>query len=189
MTTRTTPVSRRRHPYNRRRKAWATSALHQLAETGASRWPQCIPPEHLCLAPSRRGLLRPSRCPRPGCVPPLTVARFEQRFLNGYGPAQVGFGLHVLPPFQTLPFVYGITPVLNLVLSPAAHAQAEGDCVSGSPWVLRRRRLRLAVKRPNSRPRHACERKVSRNQRDLRSGPCAGRETGPQPGTRPRPVV
>jgi hypothetical protein len=91
-TTRTTPVSRRRHPYNRRRKAWATSALHQLAETGASRWPQCIPPEHLCLAPSPRGLLRPSRCPRPGCVPPLTVARFEQRFLNGYGPAQVGFG-------------------------------------------------------------------------------------------------
>ena len=70
----------------------ASPALHSRAVTGAPDRPQCRLPKSLCLAPSSRCLLRNARWHRPGCVPPLTIAGFEQRILNGHGSAQVGFG-------------------------------------------------------------------------------------------------
>ena len=61
------------------------------AVTGAPPRPKCRLPKSLCLAPSRRPLLRHFRRDRPGCVPPSKVAEFEQRVLYEYGLAQVGF--------------------------------------------------------------------------------------------------
>ena len=71
----------------------ASPALHSRAVTGAPDRPQCRLRKSLCLAPSSRCLLRCTRWHRPGCVPPLEIAEFEQRVLNRHGPAQVGFGI------------------------------------------------------------------------------------------------
>jgi hypothetical protein len=41
-------------------------------------------------------------------IPPLKVAKFEERVLYEHGPAQVGIGdLVWVPPFITSPFVLG----------------------------------------------------------------------------------
>ncbi len=85
-------------------------ALHPRAVTGAPNRPKCCLPESLYLAPSPRFLLRTSRWNRPSCIPPLTIAEFEQRVLNKHGLAQVGFG-GIFPSFLfTSPFLHGLSP-------------------------------------------------------------------------------
>lgn len=105
-----TRVVRRRHPYHRRREDQVSPALHPRAVAGAPNRPKCCLPESLYLAPSRRFLLRHSRWNRPSCVPPLTVAEFEQRVLNEHGLAQVGFGIRSTSFRQTSPFSHGLCP-------------------------------------------------------------------------------
>lgn len=103
----------------------ASPALHPGAVTGAPHRPQGRLPKSLCLAPPSRCLLRSFRWHRPGCVPPLEIAEFEQRVLNGHGPAQVGFGfMHT--SFLASPFVRGVHPAVDLVPSHCGSRAPEG---------------------------------------------------------------
>ena len=57
-------------------------------------------------------VIRPSSGPPGGrilaIVPPLKVAKFEERVLYKYGPAQVGIDdQFIFPPFIVSPFVLG----------------------------------------------------------------------------------
>jgi hypothetical protein len=79
----------------------APSALPPGAVFGAPSRPKCRLPKSPCLAPSSTSLLRHSRWLVTGCLPPLKVAKFEQRVLYGRGPAQVGFGV-LLSSFRSL---------------------------------------------------------------------------------------
>ncbi len=71
---------------------------------------------------------RTSRWRRPGCVPPLIVARFEQDVLNERGLAQVGFDVFLVPSFLVSPFT---SPCLTELRVAAAHA--EGRAVAFRP--------------------------------------------------------
>ena len=104
----------------------ASPALHPGAVTGAPHRPQGRLPKSLCLAPPSRCLLRSFRWHRPGCVPPLEIAEFEQRVLNGHGPAQVGFGfMHT--SFLASPFVRGVHPAVDLVPSHCGSRAPKGE--------------------------------------------------------------
>lgn len=94
-----------------RRGFGSPSALPLRAVIGAPHRPKCRLPKSPRLAPSSASLLRYPRWPAPGCVPSLTIARFERSVLYGYGPAQVGFGL-LLSSFHRL------TLSSNGILSP-----------------------------------------------------------------------
>jgi hypothetical protein len=84
-----------------RRGFGSPSALPPRAVIGAPSRPKCRLPKSPCLAPSSTSLLRHSRWLVTGCLPPLKVAKFEQRVLYGRGPAQVGFGV-LLSSFHSL---------------------------------------------------------------------------------------
>jgi hypothetical protein len=64
--------------------------LQPGAVSGALRRPKCHLPESLPWPLRDATFFRTSRWLRPGCVPPLKFAKFEERVLYRYGPAQVG---------------------------------------------------------------------------------------------------
>ena len=53
----------------------------------------------------------------------LHKMKFEEQFLDQYGPAQVGFGGNYLPPLRLMLIVKGLRA--TRFVSPAAHAEYE----------------------------------------------------------------
>jgi hypothetical protein len=121
--------ARLRHPHpvqTLKRDRDPLPALPSRAVIGALIRPECHLPKPDCLSPSSRLLLPdPSVGRRPGCLPPLFVAEFEQSVLYGCGPAQVGFDVNVIFSFLFISSVF--SPMLDL---------AAGRCGSRTPLGL-----------------------------------------------------
>jgi hypothetical protein len=71
---------------------------------------------------------RTSRWRRPGCIPPLKIAKFEQDVLYEHGLAQVGFDVVFLSSFLVSPFTSPISTELRV-----AAAHAVGRAVASRP--------------------------------------------------------